>query len=75
MTLFIFAFGLLAIVALFWCLRGFTRELKRSRRMVGMVVRVETIIGQASATNHAVRNTENVIAMTRRAALHSGRPA
>jgi hypothetical protein len=31
----------LAIVAMLWCFRGFTREIKRGRRVIGLLVRVE----------------------------------
>ncbi len=69
MTLFILAvvFGLLALVALFWCLVGFSRELNRGRKTVGMVVHIESTMPKASA----IRNPANVTEIT----LHSGRSA
>jgi hypothetical protein len=77
MTLFIVLaiFGPLAIVALFWCLRGFSRELKQRRKIAGMAVRIETIIDEGAAANHVVRDTGAVVEITRRAALQSRRPA
>jgi hypothetical protein len=32
--------GYLSIIALLWCFRGFSRELKKGRKVVGVVVRV-----------------------------------
>jgi hypothetical protein len=42
MTLFIgfMIVGYLSIIALLWCFRGFSRELKKRRKVVGLIVRV-----------------------------------
>lgn len=67
--------GLLAIIALFWCLRGFSRELKRGRKAVGLVVRVENTVDKPMAANPRARNAGSVIEIPGRAVLHSSRPA
>lgn len=36
----------LAVLAMLWCFRGFTRELKQGRKPIGLLVRVE---GSAAA--------------------------
>jgi len=67
--------GLIAIIALLWCLRGFSRELKRGRKAVGFVVRLESAVSRSAATNDRARNAGSVIEIPGRSVLHSGRPA
>ena len=73
MTLFILAvFSALAIAVLLWCFRGFSRELKGGRKVIGVVVRVETTGGEKAVRSHAVRHTANVVEMTRTRVLRPG---
>ena len=74
MTVFIAftVFGLLAIAALFWCLRGFSRELKQGRKVIGVVVRIEATDARQAVEGHAARNTSSVIEMMQPRTLRPG---
>lgn len=54
---------LLSVVALFWCLKGFSRELKRGRNTVGWVVRVMDADANQAPRNQTAGNKGSVIQM------------
>lgn len=60
MTFFmLFAFAMfLAIVALLWCFRGFSRELKQPRKPIGLLVRITEVPG--TGTSAAVPATREI---------------
>ena len=54
---------LLSVVALFWCLKGFSRELKRGRNTVGWFVRVMDADANQAPRNQTAGNKGRVIQM------------
>ncbi|HET9281026.1 MAG TPA: hypothetical protein VFR24_03585 [Candidatus Angelobacter sp.] len=49
--------GYLSIIALLWCFRGFSRELKNGRKVVGLIVRVSPQNMGASHTSEQIQRT------------------
>jgi hypothetical protein len=66
MTFFIvYAMGFLAVLALLWCFRGFTRELRQGRKQVGLLVQIVKVDTKDAARGSIGRNIKNVIELTR----------
>jgi hypothetical protein len=57
--------GSFATIALLWCFMGFSRELKRGRKTVGVVVRVMDTDAKHPARNQPRGNKGSVIEMPR----------